>query len=375
MSTSSDDDKNVNVNTGIYGDYAYVDGGISIVTGQDPDNDAFIEENLDDVRSHKFIPPTYSQEIVERVLSNKFLLLLGRDRMGKAALARHIAEMLLQKNSDKLSVKKIRQNVDLIDVSDALNSEKTKGHIILGYDINIAEIDDYIDLFRQVAWQNSKFIILTSELSSSIPSGLQEFSVEVQVNYPYLPTNIENLLEQYFQDHEIKLNVELKKNIHDISNRLVSPSIAIRLAKSLFKEAKATLPAYDQWIERLNDLKDFTKEVDNWLSSLGKNERILFLTLALFHNLPDHDFWPIYEKVIDWLRTRDDTLIKLDYYALEENCDFIVLEPNIAFKHIADRNIILSQLLKLHRRSLLEILPFLRKEIDKYKNNKEKESW
>ncbi|MCW5211970.1 HEAT repeat domain-containing protein, partial [Desulfobulbus sp. TB] len=363
MITSSDFDKQqLNVNTdfaGVVGDNTHIEGDIAFY--QDSDKDAFIEENLDDVRNDEFIAPTHSQDIVDRVLSNRFLLLLGKDRMGKAALARHIADMLLQENSDELPVKKIRQSFDLNEVLEYLISEKTQDYIVLGYDINIKEIQKNIDTLIRIARQKSKFVIFTSELSSSLPSNLQEFSVEVQINYPYTPQNIEKLLEQYFQGHEIELNVELKKNIHNISKRLVSPSVAVRLAESLPKES--ALPAYNEWVERLNDLKEFHKEVKHWLSNLGKDECILFLTLALFHDLPDHNFWMVYEAVIDELKKRDPTLIKLDYYALEENREFIASEHRIAFRHIEDRESILLRLLKLYRRSLLTILPFLDKQI------------
>lgn len=324
----------------------------------------FIEENLDDVRNDEFISPAHSQEIVERALRDRFLLLSGKDRMGKAALSRHIADMLLQANSDKLSVKKIRQSFDLNEVVDDLLSEKMQDHIVLGYDVDIKEIQKNIDNLIRVTRQNSKFIIFTSELPSSLPSALQKFSIEVQINYPYTSQNIEKLLEQYFQEENSELEVELKDNIQNISKRLFSPSVAIRLAESLPKES--ALPAYNEWVERLNDLNDFHKEVKNWLSKLGKNESVLFLTLALFHDLPDHNFWTVYETVIDELKKRDPTLIKLDYYALEENRKFIASGHRIAFKHIKDRDSILLRLLKLHRRSLLTILPFLGKQIDEF---------
>lgn len=337
----------------------YIEGGITFLT------DTFVEENLDDVRSDEFIAPAYSQDIVQQVLSKRFLLLSGKDRMGKAALSRHIADMLLQANSDELSVKKIHQDFDLIEVLDDLISEETQKHIVLGYDININDIQENIDLLRRIARQKSKYIIFTTELSSSIPSDLQEFLIEVQANYPYTPQNIEKLLEQCFQTE----NVESKANIHNISKRLTSPSVAIRLAENLLKEP--VLPAYNEWLERLNDLKDPLKEVNKWSSTLGKNERILFLILALFDDLPEHDFWMVYETVIDVLKDRDPTLIKLDYYALEKNREFIVSEPSIAFKHIKDRNMILLQLLKLHRRSLIKLLPFLEEKIYTFQEKKD----
>lgn len=327
------------------------------------DKYTFIEENLDDVRSDEFIAPAHSRDIVHWVLSKRFLLLSGKDRMGKAALSRHIADMLLQANPDGLSVKKIRQNVDLIEVLDDLISEKTLDHIVLGYDINIQEIQEHLDVLIRISRQKSKFIVFTTESLSSIPSALQDFLIEVQVNYPYTHQNIEKLLTQYFQPE----NIELKENIHNISKRVISPSVAIRLAESLLKESP--LPEYNEWINRLNDLKDFSKETDNWLSKLGKNECILFLTLALFHDLPDRNFWRIYETFIDALKERDPTLIKLDYYALEENREFIASEHRIAFKHIRDRDGILLRLLKLHRRSLLKVLPSLGKQIDKLKDD------
>ncbi|MCI5156880.1 MAG: hypothetical protein D3906_00265 [Candidatus Electrothrix sp. AUS1_2] len=363
MSVSNDLDEKNDKNIGVYGNYAHIEGGITFNQGV---IDPFVKENLDDVRSDEFIAPAHSQDIVQRVLSRRFLLLWGKDRMGKSALSRHIADMLLQENLDELPVKKIRQSFDLNDVLENVISEKKQNYIILGYDINIDEIQKNIDLLRRIARQESKYIIFTSEPPNSIPSDLQEFSVEVQINYPYTPQNIEKLLEQYFQAENIELKVELKGNIHSISKRLVSPSVAVRLAESLSKES--TLPAYNEWVDRLNDLNDFHKEVNNWLGNLGKDECILFLTLALFHDLPDHNFWMIYEDVIDELKKRDPTLIKLDYYALEENREFIASGRRIAFKHTTDRDSILSRLLKLHRRSLLAILPFLgeQKQIDKF---------
>ncbi|MCI5156952.1 MAG: hypothetical protein D3906_00665 [Candidatus Electrothrix sp. AUS1_2] len=364
MSISNDLDEKDARNIGVVGPNAHIEGGISFYNQEV--QDAFIKENLDDVRSNKFVAPAHSQDIVRRVLENRFLLLLGKDRMGKAALSRHIADMLLQANPDELSVKRIRQNFDLIEVLDDLISGEMQNHIVLGYDVNITEIQENVDVLIRIARQNSKFIIFTSELSSSIPPDLQEFSVEVQINYPYTPQNIEKLLEQYFQPE----NIELKKNIQNISKRLISPSVAIRLAESLLKET--SFSAYNQWIERLNDLEDFSKEVNRWLSNLGKSERILFLTLALFNDLPEYNFWLVYEIVIDALTVRDHTLIELDYYAIEENREFIVSEPSIAFKHIKDRNMVLLQLLKLHRRSLIKILPFLCKKIYEYEDNKDK---
>lgn len=364
MITSYNFDKQqLNVNTdftGVVGDNTHIEGDIAFY--QDSDKEAFfIEENLDDVRIDGFISPTHSQDIVQRVLSERFLLLSGKDRMGKAALSRHIADMLLQEDSDELPIKKIRQSFDLNEVLEYLISEKTQDYIVLGYDININEIQENIDLLRRIARQKSKYIIFTSELSSSLPSDLQEFTIKVQINYPYTPQNIEQLLIQYFQAENIELEIELKDNIQNISKRLFSPSVAIRLAESLPREG--ALPVYNEWVDRLNDLNEFHKEVKNWLSNLGKDECILFLTLALFHDLPGHNFWMVYEDVIDELKKRDPTLIKLDYYALEENREFIASGHRIAFKHIKDRESILLRLLKLYRRSLLTILPFLGKQI------------
>lgn len=359
MSTPSDINAN---NIGVVGDNAYIEGNIIGAIYQesiDPDKYAFIEEGLADVMSDEFITPAHSQDIVQRILSNRFLLLSGKDRMGKAALARHIAHMLLKVTSNGLLVKKIRRNRDLSDILDILTSEKTQDYIVLGYDVDINEIQEHLDVLDRIARQNSKFIIFTSEasISNSIASRFQQYLVEVQAGYPYTSQNIETLLEQRFQSQD----VELRRNIRNVTKKLASPSMAVRLTENLLKDT--AIPEYNEWINRLNELEDASIEVKKWLSKLGKNERILFLILALFDDLPEHDFWIVYETVIEALKKRDHTLIELDYYALEENQEFIVSEPSIAFKDVEYRNVILSRLLKLNRRSLIKLLPLLHKQI------------
>ena len=95
---------------------------------------------------------------------------------------------------------------------------------------------------------------------------------------------------------------------------LASPSKIVRFTDMLLTQSRP--PDKSELRDLMKTINNAKLEVRNWLRKLDKNERYLVLILALFDDLPEQDFWTIYDKLIEILRKRDATLPLLDYYAL-----------------------------------------------------------
>ncbi len=315
-----------------------------------------VEESMDDVRASAFVPPTHGQKLVQIVQSQHLLLLCGANRMGKAALARYVAACL-QDMDASLQVFRLRQRGELPDIVDALSQHPNQ--VILGYDVHPAEVVERLESIQEMAMVHASFVILTADLELAqrhLPVRYVSTLVEVVPDFPYTDEDLQRLLSIKLEE-QLPYLQQMGIAPGALLRTFSSPSQIIRFSDML--SAQPEPPDKGALRELFQSVKDVRFAVSSWLQKLDKNERYLVLTLALFDDLPEQNFWEIYESLVGMWQDRDFTLMPLDYYALSFLTAFVEAGQRLGFKEAEYRNIVLDQLLHQYRRSLVMTLPFL----------------
>ena len=327
-----------------------------------------VEENLADVSSNTFVPPTHGQNLAETLQRQHLLVLYGQNQMGKAALARYLAFLIQKQEIALLKAFRLRQRSELQDLPDLLTQRKNQ--IILGYDVEPFETVDLLQDIRGSASKQKSFIILTIDVNKtewSVPEAYTSYFAKVEVDSPYTKQDLQVLLRRRLNKYFRQLK-RLGLPPQVLLKELPSPSQITRFADMLSEQTESL----DR--ESLRNFYVATKNtswaVNKWLHSLTENERYLVIALALFDDLPEQYFWEIYERLVKIWQKRDHTLVALDYYALDAFSSFVTLGPQIAYKEAEYRHVVLEAILHKYRRSLRMILPLLEKLIkDSVVNN------
>lgn len=313
-----------------------------------------IQEKLDDVRSDSFVPPSKGNELLETLQHEHLLVLCGANRMGKAGLSRYIAS-LLEEERPILSTYRMRRRSEIEDMVDNLAREEHA--IVLVYDLDPLELEDILQTIHEIALETGNFAILTADTPSKgiqAPIECQPCIAEVALGFPYSRDDLQQILADQIGDQLAALR-ERGISPQSLMIELGSPSQIVRFAGML--QAQPELPEVEELRELIRTLQDVGQEINRWLRGLDKNEYYLALALALLDDLPEKQFWTLYEEMIQTWQQRDPTLLPLDYYALDKFRSFVNVESRFSFEEPDVRKAVLDVLLGRYRRSLISILP------------------
>ncbi|CAG0935175.1 hypothetical protein TFLX_04007 [Thermoflexales bacterium] len=318
-----------------------------------------------------YVPPRGLPEMVHGARKTALSLLVGDDGIGKAGVAKLLGCALAEESHKPIKVFRARERADWSFLLPVVAGDEGAGLIILGLDAPLEEFcDELADIARCAQEKGTKLIMTADRHSYDMACGETRvlealsrqdlFLIEIRPTELYPVDVRSSIFEVFVGTRELVDSVRdvIREHQKEIILALQDPSKLLRFvllaqqARQLDDEKLAAI---------LANAREISRVASSWIETLSLDQSYFAVTLVLFPDLSEDEFFAIYESLVEkyWRSRRPDLRI-LDYREILQLAPHVMLvDEGIRFSDPDFQLAVSGRLVRAHKRSLKAILSYL----------------
>lgn len=297
--------------------------------------------NLDPYTEDKYVPPTFTSDVLNIAIENRLVIVGGSYEFDKVSFIRHLATIIKKEHSQFQAVEWVDRSIkDSLYFSLSGKKEPT---IFIFTQITPQDVRHNIEKIAKLAVDHDFFILMCTDLPLEAwelnPKTAKSLWFEIPSSKLYSEDVLVIALLEELKLHAGKIDL-LSSDFQflpesKLAGKLTTKTVAIRLetidriklfVRTLVNET-STL-SEKNLLDLINSISDNSNDVINhWFNTLNNKEKELTIALCLFDGLYDDQFFSCLERLIQasW-EARNTALMGVDYHDIDTLFSFFSLE-------------------------------------------------